>query len=119
LVAPALQAKPGEMLLDLCSAPGGEAGHLAELTGDRAKILACDVTEPKIEVIRQNVARLGYRSIAMVQADAAEVKFPEQFDRVLVDAPCSNSGVLARRVEARHRIDENAVRDLNALQLRI
>jgi len=119
LVAPALQAKPGEMLLDLCSAPGGKAGHLAELTGDRAKILACDVTEPKIELIRQNVARMGYRSIAMVQADAAEVKFPEQFDRVLVDAPCSNSGVLARRVEARHRIDENAVRELNALQLRI
>lgn len=119
LVAPALQARPGEVLLDLCSAPGGKAGQLAELTGDRARILACDVTEPKIELIRQNVARMGYRSIAMVQADAAEVKFPERFDRVLVDAPCSNSGVLARRVEARHRINEESLRELNALQLRI
>ncbi|MCB9894697.1 MAG: methyltransferase domain-containing protein [Planctomycetes bacterium] len=119
LVAPALEASPGETLLDLCSAPGGKAGHLAELTDDRAKILACDVTMPKVELIQQNIARMGYRSIATVQADAGEVKFPEPFDRVLVDAPCSNSGVLARRVEARHRINEQSVQELTALQLKI
>ncbi|MBZ0135862.1 MAG: methyltransferase domain-containing protein [Planctomycetes bacterium] len=119
LVAPALQAEHDETILDLCSAPGGKAGHLAELTRDRAKILACDLTEAKIELIQQNIARMGYRSIATVQADAAEVKFPEKFDRVLIDAPCSNSGVLARRVEARHRISNESLRDLHTLQLRI
>ena len=119
LVAPALQAEADEALLDLCSAPGGKAGHLAELTGDRARILACDVTEAKMEMIRENVTRMGYRSIALVQADAAEVRFPEKFDRVLVDAPCSNSGVLARRVEARHRINADSVKELATLQLRI
>lgn len=119
IVAPAMQAEPGEALLDLCSAPGGKAGHLAELTGDRSRILACDLTEPKIELIQQNIARMGYRSIATVQADAADVRFPEKFDGVLIDAPCSNSGVLARRVEARHRINKEAVGELQALQLRI
>jgi 16S rRNA (cytosine967-C5)-methyltransferase len=119
LVAPALQAEPGDALLDMCSAPGGKAGHLAELTQDRARILACDVTEAKVEMIRENIARMGYRSIALVQADAAEVRFPEKFDRVLVDAPCSNSGVLARRVEARHRVTAESVKELQALQLRI
>jgi 16S rRNA (cytosine967-C5)-methyltransferase len=119
LVAPAIQPKADETLLDLCSAPGGKAGHLAELTRDHAKILACDLTEPKMELIQQNIGRMGYRSVATVQADAAEVRFPEPFDGVLIDAPCSNSGVLARRVEARHRLSKDAVADLQALQLRI
>jgi len=119
LVAPAMQPQPDEMLLDLCSAPGGKAGHLAELTRDRAKILACDLTEPKMELIQQNIARMGYRGIATVQADAAEVRFPEKFDGVLIDAPCSNSGVLARRIEARHRLTKDSIEELQELQLRI
>lgn len=119
MVAPALQPAPDETILDLCSAPGGKAGHIAELTREHAKVLACDLTESKIELIQQNIARMGYRTIATVQADAAEVKFPEKFDRVLIDAPCSNSGVLARRVEARHRLEDKSIRELQTLQLRI
>jgi 16S rRNA (cytosine967-C5)-methyltransferase len=116
VVAPMLGAKAGETLLDLCAAPGGKSGHLAELTGDRARILACDLTEAKEEKIRENIVRMGYRSIATVVADAAEVSFPEKFDRVLIDAPCSNSGVLARRVEARHRIEPGSLGELGKLQ---
>lgn len=119
LVAPMLGAKPDEAILDLCAAPGGKAAHLAELTGDRARILACDLTEPKMERIRDNLARMGYRSIATVQADATSVTFPEKFDRILIDAPCSNSGVLARRIEARHRINGDTLRELATLQLKI
>lgn len=118
-VAPVLGAKPGEALLDLCAAPGGKAGHLAELTGDKARILACDVSQAKVERIQENLRRMGYRSIATVVADATNVQFPEKFDRVLIDAPCSNSGVLARRVEARHRIKPETLRELAALQLSI
>jgi 16S rRNA (cytosine967-C5)-methyltransferase len=119
LVAPALQPEPGQSLLDLCSAPGGKAGHMAELTRDRAKVLACDLTEAKMERVRDNIARMGYRSIATVTADAATVQFPEKFDGALVDAPCSNSGVLARRVEARHRISPENLKSLGELQARI
>jgi 16S rRNA (cytosine967-C5)-methyltransferase len=98
------------------SVPASRVGHLAELTGDRARILACDLTEAKEEKIRENIVRMGYRSIATVVADAAEVSFPEKFDRVLIDAPCSNSGVLARRVEARHRIEPGSLGELGKLQ---
>jgi 16S rRNA (cytosine967-C5)-methyltransferase len=119
LVAPMLQPQAEQVLLDLCAAPGGKSGHLAELTGDKARILACDLTEPKLERITANLARMGYHSIATVMADAAEIKFPEPFDGVLIDAPCSNSGVLARRVEARHRVHDAGLKDLIALQARI
>ncbi len=118
-VAPMLQAEAGETLLDLCAAPGGKSSHLAELTGDKARVLACDQSQAKEERIRENITRMGYRSIATVVADAADVRFPEQFDRVLIDAPCSNSGVLGRRVEARHRINDKALAELAVLQLKI
>ncbi|MCC6465168.1 MAG: hypothetical protein IT463_07500 [Planctomycetes bacterium] len=116
LVAPMLQPREGEMLLDLCASPGGKSGHLAELTGDRAKVLACDQTEGKVARIHENVVRMGYRSVATVTADAAAVRFPERFDGVLLDAPCSNSGVLGRRVEARHRLTAETVAELAKLQ---
>ncbi|MBK9976282.1 MAG: methyltransferase domain-containing protein [Planctomycetes bacterium] len=119
LVAPAMRPEPGQALLDLCAAPGGKTGHLAELTQDRARILACDLTEAKIERISSNISRMGYRSVATVMADASTVQFPEKFDGVLVDAPCSNSGVLARRVEARHRLDADNLAKLTSLQAAI
>jgi 16S rRNA (cytosine967-C5)-methyltransferase len=119
LVAPLLQPEAGQVLLDLCAAPGGKAGHLAELTRDKARILACDLTESKLARITGNLERMGYTSIATVMADAAEIRFPEPFDGVLIDAPCSNSGVLARRVEARHRLQDSSLRELAALQTRI
>ncbi|MEE9312083.1 MAG: methyltransferase domain-containing protein [Planctomycetota bacterium] len=118
-VAPTLQAKAGQKLLDLCSAPGGKAAHLCELTGDKAAILACDLTDPKMEKIQENIVRMGYKSIATVQADATEVKFPEPFDGIIIDAPCTNSGVLARRVEARHRITETNLKSLIKTQTAI
>ncbi|MHC4840791.1 MAG: RsmB/NOP family class I SAM-dependent RNA methyltransferase [Planctomycetota bacterium] len=118
-VAPVLDAKVGNKLLDLCSAPGGKAAHLCELTNDEAPILACDLTEPKMEKIRENIARMGYRSIATVQADATEIQFPEKFDGIVIDAPCTNSGVLSRRVEARHRITGDNLNSLVRTQLSI
>ncbi|MBP9892582.1 MAG: methyltransferase domain-containing protein [Planctomycetes bacterium] len=118
-IAPALGAKAGEAVLDLCAAPGGKASHVAELTGDRAKVLACDVGEDKIERIQQNIARMGYTNLATVIADARSVRFPEKFDRVLIDAPCSNSGVLGRRVEARHRLNDKALSELVRTQMAI
>lgn len=118
-IAPALDAKAGETILDLCAAPGGKASHIAELTGDRAKVLACDVGPEKIERVQENIARMGYTNLATVIADARNVRFPEKFDRVLIDAPCSNSGVLGRRTEARHRLNEAALSELTRTQMAI
>jgi len=116
-IAPALGAKASEAILDLCAAPGGKSGHLAEITGDRARILACDVSADKIARIHDNVTRMGYTCVSTVMGDARSVRFPERFDRVLLDAPCSNSGVLGRRVEARHRLDAATVTELARVQM--
>ncbi len=118
-VAPALAPRAGESILDMCAAPGGKAGHLAELTNDRAKILAVDISLEKVARIQENLARLGYASLATAAADAASIRFPAPFDRVLLDAPCSNSGVLARRVEARHRLTQDKLAELCSLQTRM
>jgi 16S rRNA (cytosine967-C5)-methyltransferase len=101
--------RPDALILDLCAAPGGKTTHLAELTGDAATILAVDRDEERLERVRESIARLGLKSVSCMVADAtdqASIKevTPAPYDRVLVDAPCSNSGVLARRPEARTRL---------------
>lgn len=118
-VAPMAVIEPEWKVLDLCSAPGGKAGHLSELSGGKADILACDLTQPKVDRIHDNVRRMGYDNIATVVADAADISFPEHFDAVLLDAPCSNSGVLARRVEARHRLDATNLTTLTEIQAKL
>jgi NOL1/NOP2/sun family putative RNA methylase len=95
--APALGAKPGERILDLCSAPGGKTTHLAEMMQDRGCLVACEIDERRIRGLLGNVYRLGHPNILVVAGDGRH--FPEGalFDRVLVDAPCSGEGTLRRR----------------------
>lgn len=99
LVAP----RPGERVLDLCAAPGGKVGHLAELMGDRGQLVAVDKHPTRIRALRETVERLHLRSVEVVEGDATELSWEQPFDRVLVDAPCSGLGVLARRADARWR----------------
>ena len=115
-----LAPKPGEQILDLCAAPGGKTTHLAELSDDRATITACDVATGRLRRIIENAARLQLTSIRpqLVRKDGSDI--PEgPFDAALVDVPCSNTGVLNRRPEARWRVDENSIRELVVLQTRL
>jgi 16S rRNA (cytosine967-C5)-methyltransferase len=108
---------PGERVLDLCAAPGGKTTHLAELMGDRGEVVAFDADPVRLELVEENARRLGLRSIRCVRGEealAAELATP--FDRVLLDAPCSNTGVLGRRVEARWRWSEGQLRALVEVQ---
>lgn len=95
--APALGARPGERVLDLCSAPGGKTTHLAEMMEDRGCLVACEIDERRIRGLLGNVYRLGHPNILVIAGDGRN--FPEGvlFDRVLVDAPCSGEGTLRRR----------------------
>ncbi len=97
VAAPALDPRPGERVLDLCSAPGGKTTHAADLMGDRGALVASDVSEGRIRGLLGNVYRLGHPNILVVAGDGRA--FPEEasFDRVLVDAPCSGEGTLRRR----------------------
>ncbi len=96
VAAPALGPRPGERVLDLCSAPGGKTTHLADLMEERGCLVASEISESRIRGLLGNVYRLGHTGIFTVAADGRG--FPEGalFDRVLVDAPCSGEGTLRR-----------------------
>ncbi len=98
LAAPWLLRGGGRRILDACAAPGGKTGHLLELTGREADLTAIDIDENRTERIRENLARLGL-SATVLAADASnpdEWWNKNQFDRILLDAPCSATGVIRR-----------------------
>lgn len=99
--ADAVAARPGEVILDLCAAPGGKATALAEQTGPDGAVFAHDRDRARLELVRQTAERLGLQDTLRIVEDLAAA--PPLCDAVLVDVPCSNTGVLARRVEARRR----------------
>ncbi|MDA0372323.1 MAG: hypothetical protein O2865_00920 [Planctomycetota bacterium] len=112
--AEAVGAESGETILDLCAAPGTKATWLAEAVGETGRILAHDIDADRSARITENAARLRMPWIEVI--DTVE-NLAQPVDRVLVDVPCSNTGVLARRVEVRHRLEEGAFDRLPALQL--
>ena len=106
VVAEAVGPKGGMNVLDLCAAPGGKTTHMAELMGDRGAVTAVDVSAEKLAAIEINCRRLGITIVQPVLADHVGGLEPNSFDVALADVPCSNTGVLARRVEARWRFSE-------------
>ena len=100
-------AQRGERIADLCAGPGGKAAGLAAAAGDGAELFCVELDSAKAEMVRENARRLGLRSICCVTGDArTAMRIPglAPVDRALVDAPCSNTGVLRRRPEARWRL---------------
>jgi 16S rRNA (cytosine967-C5)-methyltransferase len=110
-----LAPQPDWSILDLCSAPGSKTTQIAELSRDAASITATDIDPTRLERVAENIARLGLKSITIVPHAQLE-RGTERFDAILVDAPCSNTGVLSRRVEARFRVTAQAVKDIAAIQ---
>ncbi|MBA3883028.1 MAG: 16S rRNA (cytosine(967)-C(5))-methyltransferase RsmB [Chthoniobacterales bacterium] len=104
-----LDPKPGDIVLDACAAPGGKTGYLAELMQNRGELVACDCDLDRIKVLGSNLRRLGVTISQLIQQNwsAANVTAElrgRQFDRILIDAPCTNSGVMRRRVDVRWRL---------------
>jgi 16S rRNA (cytosine967-C5)-methyltransferase len=113
-----LDPQAGELILDLCAAPGGKTTFVAQLMQNRGLILAQDSDLGRCELIRQNCARLGITCVEVSPTvKASEQLPPRPFDRILVDAPCSNTGVVRRRIDLRWRIRTSEVERLRALQL--
>ncbi len=113
--APLLAPLPGERVLDLCAAPGGKTTHLAELMGGGGLVVALDRPD-RIGLVLQSARRLGLGNIRAVAGDGTRIAFRERFDAVLLDAPCSNTGVLARRADVRWRLREDDIARAAALQ---
>lgn len=121
LVASVVQPKPGELVLDMCSAPGGKATHMAQLMENKGCIVARDVHEHKLQLIKDNARRLGVTIIKTELGDGTVVdaKLFGKADRVLVDAPCSGLGVLGRRAEGRWTKTRKDLKLFPSLQLAI
>lgn len=111
-----LQPQPGWTILDMCSAPGTKTTQSAELTQDAATILATDIDPKRLERVHENIARLGLKSITIIPYTQLEQGTIGPFDAILLDVPCSNTGVLARRIEARYRLQPETIHDLAATQ---
>jgi 16S rRNA (cytosine967-C5)-methyltransferase len=98
LAAPLLAVRPGQRVLDACAAPGGKTCHLLESQPALAELVALDRSAERLERVRENLVRLG-GTARLVAADAAEVDSwwdGKPFERILLDAPCSGSGVIRR-----------------------
>jgi len=104
LLAPLLlDPQPGETVLDLCAAPGGKTTFLAQMMKNEGRVVATDVAAERLKLVEENCARLGVTCVEPAQNASVGVR-PSSFDRVLVDAPCSNTGVMRRRVDLRWRM---------------
>jgi 16S rRNA (cytosine967-C5)-methyltransferase len=114
-VAAAVDARRGDLVLDVCSAPGGKATAVA---GTGARVVAGDVHPHRAKLVLDNAARTGVGDlVSVVTLDGRKAPFgPSSFDRILLDVPCTGLGVLHRRPDARWRISPNDMADLAILQ---
>ncbi len=138
LLAPRLLgAQPGETVLDLCAAPGGKLTYIAQLMRNEGTIVAHDTAQERLKLIQENCERLGVTNVeyalsptdsgsGFIQSSKFKVqgsRFPvlpsHLFDRILIDAPCSNTGVMRRRIELRWRIRPEEIQRLRTLQLEL
>ena len=121
-----LDLKPGQKVWDACAAPGGKSALMAEME-PTLDILASDVSEFRVEKMQDLLDRLGLVNVHLECIDAllsprsnSEFRIPNsEFDRILLDVPCSNMGVIARRPESKYRITPESVKELAELQFKL
>lgn len=113
LIAPdLLDPKPGERVLDACAAPGGKTAYIAQKMHNTGDLIACEIFASRVARLRENVSRLGASMVRVLEVDflmppEADSPLVEGlFDRILLDVPCSNTGVIRRRVDVRWRLTE-------------
>jgi 16S rRNA (cytosine967-C5)-methyltransferase len=102
-VVEVLAPQPGEHILDLCAGPGIKTGQIAARMGDRGEVISVESDPERAAEVASQATRLGLRSVTVLEADATEAGMAPGFDRVLLDAPCSDLGALASRPDARWR----------------
>lgn len=110
-----LQAQRGETIMDLCAAPGGKTTYIAQKMKNEGAVHARDLESSRLKLVQENAARLGATAVSIGGSEA----MPASYDRVLVDAPCSNTGVMRRRIELRWRIKLEEISRLASTQLTI
>ncbi len=121
LIAPLLAPRHGDLVIDLCSAPGGKTTHLAELIGDSGQVYACDLHQSRLQLVEKAANRLGLKNITTVAVDGRNpgAQNLPLADAILVDAPCSGLGVIRRLPEIKWRRNEEDLLRMQALQIEL
>lgn len=115
-----LDPKQNESILDLCSFPGGKTSHISQEMQNTGKIISIDNTEKRKQRFIENINKLGCSNIQFLIKDASEdLNINENFDRVLIDAPCSGLGVIRRKPEIKYKRTIDDIRRLSDLQQKI
>jgi 16S rRNA (cytosine967-C5)-methyltransferase len=119
-VAHLLAPGPGDTILDLCAAPGGKTLVLARAAGTQGHVIAADVHKNRVSAMRERFELAGLRNVETRVLDGSQpFFFSRQFDRILVDVPCSGTGTLARHPEIRWKLRAEDLRDLHARQAQL
>ncbi|MGZ8428684.1 MAG: 16S rRNA (cytosine(967)-C(5))-methyltransferase RsmB [Candidatus Deferrimicrobiaceae bacterium] len=119
LIAPLLAPAKDEGILDACAAPGGKTTHLAALSGGRARIVATDLSEGRLRLLRETVSRTGAEGVTTRIHDFSAGPLPRtagKFHKILVDAPCTGMGVIRRNPDAKWRFRAEGPADMARLQ---
>jgi len=121
LVSRVLNPQEGEYIVDVCCAPGGKTTHMAQLMNNKGKILARDVYEHKLRLVKNNAKRLGVNIIQTEEFDGMKLdkNLIGKADKVLVDAPCSGLGIIRRKPEIKYRKKADDLTELRKMQLSI
>ena len=121
LAVQALDPWAGESILDLCAAPGGKTAYIAQKMENDGELLACDLTADRLRLVTENCTRLGVTCVkTLALGDFPEAALIQmKFDKALVDAPCSNTGVLRRRIDLRWRLQPEEIARLRETQLKL
>jgi 16S rRNA (cytosine967-C5)-methyltransferase len=110
-----LGPRPGDRVIDLCAAPGGKTTNIAEMMKNEGEVLAIDRHEAKLALIKASCDRLGLKNVTLQAADASMLE-AESADRVLLDAPCSGLGVLAKKPDIKWKRDVSDILKLTKIQ---
>ncbi|MBN2302584.1 MAG: 16S rRNA (cytosine(967)-C(5))-methyltransferase RsmB [Lentisphaerae bacterium] len=120
-----LDPQPGEHILDACAAPGGKTILIAERLAGNGAVIATDSSDERLLLLQNNAARMGFANVRTARVNASDKEsmqalcIEHKFDRILLDVPCTNTGVLRRRPDARWRFSEIKLRELTHLQRNI
>jgi 16S rRNA (cytosine967-C5)-methyltransferase len=115
-VVEVLGPQEGEHVLDLCAGPGIKTGQIAERMGNRGEVISVELDPDRAAEVAAQAQRLDLRCVTVIEADAREASMPANFDRVLLDGPCSDLGTLASRPDARWRKSPRTIARLTEIQ---
>jgi len=114
-----LGLKPGEVVFDACAAPGGKTALMLEQMHEKITVVSADLKVKRLGKLNDIRTRLGLHNFQPIAMDARHLPFKTSFEKILIDAPCSNLGVIARRPEAKWNVTQNDIESVSALQSEI